>query len=287
MDFPLDSSAGEARPPDGSCDEPNVRQYASLLRRAQRQVGTVVSSPDPVLAERLAESFDYLWIDLEHSALTVRDVETLAIAARAGGAYAIVRLPTINCDSIAAVLDAGVDGVVAPRVSYPAEASELVELTSYPPDGRRGFAERRARRLWPAVKASGWPSGSIARLVQIETVRGLANVRAIAATPGIDGLLVGTSDLSLELGCPLDLAAPSMGEAIREIGAAATSEGKAWGLAAGSVLPWVTNAGESGASLLLLASDIRLYSHAIELRQPEIDAWRRMRTTQSTPEDST
>lgn len=259
----------------------NAQPYTSLLRRAEKHVGTVVSSPDPVLAERLAQSFDYLWVDLEHGALTVRDVQTLAIATRAGGAYALVRLPAIDCHALTAILDTGVDGVIAPRVSYAAEASELVELTTYPPVGRRGFAERRARRLQPTAHPDGWPTDTIARVVQIETLCGLANVREIAATPGIDALVIGTSDLSLELGCPLDLSAPSMSDAIRTVGTAAASEGKAWGLAAGSFLPWVRNAARSGASLLLLASDVRLYGQAVDAYEPEMNAWRTTKTTRS------
>jgi 4-hydroxy-2-oxoheptanedioate aldolase len=262
-------------------DAEGTSPFASLLRRAEKQVGTVVSSPDPVLAERLAESFDYLWIDLEHAALTVGDVQTLAIAARAGGAYALVRLPAIDFHSLCAVLDTGVDGVVAPRVQYPAEASSLVDMTTYPPHGIRGFAERRARRLRSAVKPGGWPSDTVARVVQIETIQGLANVREIAAIPGIDGLLIGTSDLSLELGCPLDLSSPSMIDAIRAVGSAAAAEGKAWGLAAGSLLPWARQAARDGASLLLLASDVRLYSQAINLCEPDMDAWRTTKTTRT------
>lgn len=278
----LHSNDGEPRSAELKPSEAqSAWRYASLLRRGEKQVGTVVSSPDPVLAERLAESFDYLWIDLEHGTLTARDAELLAIAARAGGAYALVRLPTISCDSLTAVLDAGVDGVVAPRVSYAAEASELVELTAYPPAGRRGFAERRARRLRPEVKPGGWPADTIARVVQIETLRGVANVREIAATPGVDALVIGTADLSLELGCPLDVSASSMIDAIRAVGAAATEEGKAWGLAAGSVLPCVRDAARDGASLLLLASDVRLYGQALDDRAPDMDLWRTTKTTRT------
>jgi 4-hydroxy-2-oxoheptanedioate aldolase len=250
------------------------RPFASILSAADRLVGTAVSCPDPVLTERLAQSFDYLWLDLEHGALSVGDAQTLAIAARAGGAYALVRLPALDCDSLSSVLDTGVDGVVAPRVSTPAQASELVQLTSYPPHGRRGFAERRARRLRSGVNPGGWPADTIARIAQIETEAGLANVRSIAATEGIDALVVGTSDLSLELGCPLDLSAPRMIEAIRTVGAAAADEGKPWGLAAGSLYPWVREAGTQGATLLLFSSDVRLYSQALEEREAEFDAWR-------------
>ena len=284
MDPHLESNAAGAAPEPAE-RKPRVARsappYTSLLRRAGKHVGTVVSSPDPVLAERLAQSFDCLWLDLEHGALTVRDVQMLAIAASAGGAYSLVRLPAIDSPSLTAILDTGVDGVIAPRVSYSAEASELVELTTYPPQGRRGFAERRARRLRPTLRPGGWPADTIARIVQIETLTGLANVREIAATPGIDALLVGTSDLSLELGCPLDLSAPSMADAILAVGTAAASEGKAWGLAAGSLLPWVRGAARSGASLLLLASDVRLYSEALDAHEPEIDAWRTTKTTRT------
>src|SRR5437763_16259025 len=104
----------------------SARLPADTLRESLRSgaalVGTVVSSPDPVLTERLAHELDFVWIDLEHSALGIRDAQLLAIAAKAGGAFALVRLPRHDSELVAAVLDMGIDGVIAPKVSSAADA---------------------------------------------------------------------------------------------------------------------------------------------------------------------
>ena len=77
-------------------------------------VGTVLTLPDVALAELSAGAFDFVWIDLEHGALGSSDVQPLAIAARAAGATSLVRVR--DADAIGPVLDAGVDGIVVPRV---------------------------------------------------------------------------------------------------------------------------------------------------------------------------
>jgi 4-hydroxy-2-oxoheptanedioate aldolase len=225
-------------------------------------VGTVVSSPDPVLAEQAAHEFDFVWIDLEHSALSVRDAATLAIAAQAGGAAALVRLPRYDSDLLSAVLDAGVDGVVAPRVQSADEAQALARAVRYPPDGLRGFAPRRAVG---AVAAPGSTVSAVrvACVIQIESRQALSQLDAIASVKGVDLLVAGTADLSLELGCELDMAASELASAVMSIGEAAERHEKAWGVAIGSVPDWLGEIRSAGASMLVFSSDVRLYADAI------------------------
>src|ERR671914_2684759 len=98
---------------------------AARIRRRERLVGTVMSVPDAALAELLCERFDFVWIDLEHGQLGAREAQVMAIAARAAGCAALVRLPCIGSELLPAPLDAGVDGVVAPRVESAATAARL------------------------------------------------------------------------------------------------------------------------------------------------------------------
>src|SRR5688572_20848990 len=106
-------------------------------------VGTVVTLADVALAELSATALDFVWIDLEHGALGPAEVQPLAIAARAGGAASLVRLGVAAPAVIGATLDAGVDGIVVPRVDSAAEAARVVEGLRHPPLGARGFAARR------------------------------------------------------------------------------------------------------------------------------------------------
>lgn len=224
-------------------------------------IGTVLSSPDPVLAERIAASFDFVWIDLEHSALTVRDAQTLVIAARAGGALSFVRLPRYDSEILGAVLDAGVDGVVAPKVESAAHAQALVARMSYPPAGTRGFAPRRASGGAAGQGAVAEPK-RIACFAQIESGAAVGAVEAILATPGVDGIVVGTADLSLDLGCPLDMEARELVSAVEEVERAARRHDKPWGVAIGQVPAWVETLRGRGASMIVFSSDIRLYAEA-------------------------
>ena len=81
-----------------------------------------------------------------------------------------------------------------------AEAAGAVRAARYPPDGVRSFGPLRSGlRVGPAPAES---NASVVVLTMVETAGGLAEVDAIAATPGLDGLFVGPNDLRLALGAP-------------------------------------------------------------------------------------
>jgi 2-keto-3-deoxy-L-rhamnonate aldolase RhmA len=63
-------------------------------------------------------------------------------------------------------------------------------------------------------------------IVMIETPTAVANVEKIAAVPGIDGLLLGTNDLCLELGIPGKLDSPQIVAAIDAVVGACRKHGK-------------------------------------------------------------
>jgi len=247
------------------------------MRARDPLIGTVLSSPDPVFAERVAQAFDFVWIDLEHSALSVRDALILAIAVKAGGASSLIRLPRFDSELLTAVLDTGVDGVVAPKIASSADAAHFARSVRYPPHGLRGFAPRRANGGNAAVGSD--PVSDVACIVQVETRAALEDVDAIAATPGVDGIVVGLADLSLDLGRPLDMEAAELVAAAEGVGAAAARRGVPWGLAAGTLPDWVRTTWATGADMLVFSSDLRLYGETIDaaarrLRELRADASR-------------
>lgn len=237
--------------------------FASALRGGRWLAGTVVSSPDLVLAERIAQAFDFIWIDLEHSALTVRDAQALAIAAKAGGAAALIRLPRPDTELLGAILDTGVDGIVAPRIESAADAKHLVEGIRYPPRGLRGFAPRRASGGRAALEGPAVGNTPVC-LIQIESRPAIAQAAEIGAIDGVDGLIVGTADLSFDLGVPLDMTSNELAGAVQAVGLAAGEAGKPWGVAVGGLPEWASGLRQRGASLLVFASDARMYGESIE-----------------------
>jgi 2-keto-3-deoxy-L-rhamnonate aldolase RhmA len=232
---------------DGHASTP----FADRLRRGDTLVGTVLTLPSVQLAELAAEPLDLVWLDLEHGALDTGDVPGLAVAARAAGAAAFVRLPRADAAGLAALLDAGVDGIVAPCVESAAQARRLVLELHHPPRGTRGFASRRAQRY-------GRGAGSEPLcLAQIESAAGVAAAAEIAAVDGVDALVVGVADLELDLG--LD---PR--EAIADVQDAAAAHGVASGIAGPADAQLLLDLAGARSSLLICSADVRLYARAID-----------------------
>jgi 4-hydroxy-2-oxoheptanedioate aldolase len=223
------------------------------------QIGTVLSLPGAALAELAGSALDFAWIDLEHGALGLGEMQAMAVGLAAAGCEAHVRLPSPDTDQLAAVVDAGVDGVVAPRVESALQARALVDRLRYPPAGRRGFGPRRTGRYGrnPA-------EGRLACTVQIESPAGVAAAPEIAAVAGVDVLVVGCSDLSLALGVPGELGSAVLQAAVSEVAAAASTAGIRFGIAGSGEPASVAALAARRADLLVYSADIRLYSAAVD-----------------------
>jgi 4-hydroxy-2-oxoheptanedioate aldolase len=223
------------------------------------EIGTVLSLPGAALAELAGAALDFAWIDLEHGALGLGDMQAMAVGLTAAGCAAHVRVPTSRTDCVTAVLDAGVDGIVAPRVESAEEASELVSRLRYPPVGRRGFGPRRAGRYGRSAT-----DRRTTCVVQIETRAGVAAATEIAAVDGIDALVVGCGDLSFELDAPQDLSAPSLRAAVESVASAAASARTRFGVAASGDPADVATLAAGRADLLVYSADTRIYSRAVD-----------------------
>jgi 4-hydroxy-2-oxoheptanedioate aldolase len=225
------------------------------LRAGDRMVGTVLALPDIALAELSAAPFDLVWLDLEHGALDLRDVQALTIAVQRAGCAAAVRVSRSDSERLPAVLDAGPDAVVVPGVDSVAQARELTARLRYPPAGRRGYGPRRAaaygRDAEPAEPAC---------LVQIETAAGVAAAHEIALVAGVDALVVGCADLSFALGAPLELGSPAVRAAVAEVRDAADAAEIAFGVAGSGDLDELA----AEAAVLIYSVDVRIYAQAMD-----------------------
>jgi 4-hydroxy-2-oxoheptanedioate aldolase len=232
---------------------------AARIREGRPLAGTVLSVADAALAELVCERLDFVWIDLEHGQLGPRDVQLLAIAARAAGCAALVRLPRADCERLPALLDAGVDGVVAPRVEDAATARRLVEQLRHPPLGTRGIAPRRGN----AYGRAGTPR-QLACVVQIESAAGVEHAAEIASVDGVDALVVGCSDLALELGTAGELGSDVVLDAVRVVQQAAADAGVASGVAAFGDAATLAQLIGGRSTMVVFSSDVRLYAGAVD-----------------------
>jgi 4-hydroxy-2-oxoheptanedioate aldolase len=215
---------------------------------------------DPALAELVCERLDFVWIDLEHGQLGSREVQVLAIAARASACAALVRLPHPNSELLPALLDAGVDGVVAPRVEDAPTARRLVERLRYPPSGSRGIAPRRGN----AYGRANSPGADLACVVQIESAAGVASAAEIAAVDGVSALVVGCSDLSFELGEAGELGSEALLDAVRVVQQAAADAGIASGVAAYGDAATLAAVLADRSTVVVYSSDVRIYAGAVD-----------------------
>jgi 2-keto-3-deoxy-L-rhamnonate aldolase RhmA len=232
------------------------------LRARDTLLGTVLTQPSMALAELIAEPLDFVWIDLEHGALDVGDVQPLAVAARAAACGALARVPGADCPSLPAILDAGVDGVVAPRVDSPDQARRLVDRLRHPPRGSRGFAARRDAAYGRRGSAS--EAGDPLCVVQIESAAAVESAEQIAAVDGVDALVVGCADLALALDRRPEPSSARMRDAIAHVQRAAEARGIASGIAGPDDAELLGELAGNSSTLLVYAADVRLYARAVD-----------------------
>ncbi len=163
-------------------------------------IGAWLTLGNTYVAELLGKmSFDWIVIDRQHGSIEWDMVGPAIQALELGGSSALVRVDWNEPSLIMRALDLGAAGVVVPMVSSAGEASRAAEAARYPPRGIRSFGPTRnyysadAEQVEPAC------------IVMVETREGMANIEAIAATPGVDGIFIGPADLALALEVPISL----------------------------------------------------------------------------------
>lgn len=199
-----------------------------LLAEGKPALGAVISTNSIEVAAHTASlGFDFLWFELEHSPITLENLRHIILATRGLKAIPIARPPVNELWQAKRVLDAGALGVIFPFTSTPRLAQQAVAACRYPPAGLRGSGASLAQLRWPAPEGYyDFADREVLVITMIEDVEGLENIDAIAATPGIDVLFIGPSDLSFSLGLRGEPDHPRLREAIARIVAAGRQHGK-------------------------------------------------------------
>ena len=155
---------------------------------------------DPQVAQIMGRAgFDFICVDLQHSFVSMSQLSPLLDALHKAGSPAVVRVPWNTPDLIMRSLDLGAEAIIVPLVNNAEEARSAANACRYAPAGNRSWGP-----IWRNVRASvpQAPEGDATAtcLVMIETAEGLANVDAILAVDGVDGIYIGPNDLSLSIG---------------------------------------------------------------------------------------
>lgn len=186
----------------------------------------------PSVAMALAAcGVDAVYVDLEHTALSLETASALCIGALQAGMLPLVRVPTRDASTIGRALDGGALGVIVPDVRSVEDAHEIVRAARLPPIGERHPYLATAvlgYRALPQDEALATLEASTVVAPMVESAIGVKLARELAAVEGVDMLLVGAFDLARDLGCGAD--EPKLVDAIRTVGDACVAEGVALGV---------------------------------------------------------
>ena len=174
--------------------------------------------------------YDCVWFDLEHRAMSDREVQSLLAFFHLADIDCMVRPATLEKTRLYRYLEDGAAGLMIPHVSTVEKAQMLVDAVKFPPLGDRGQDGAGLDSDFILEGGESYPEAANREtflVVQIETLQAVENVDAIAAVEGVDGLFVGPGDLGLRIrNSDTDL---TVDGAIQIVAAAAKKHGKAWG----------------------------------------------------------
>jgi 2-keto-3-deoxy-L-rhamnonate aldolase RhmA len=180
-----------------------------------------------------AAGYDALYVDLEHGTLSLAEAAQICATASALGLTSLVRIPSHADASATKLLDAGALGIIAPHVDTAAQARAVVEACKFAPLGARSAAgpafQANYERL-PMSELAEHMNEAVLTAVMLESAEAIVNAEAIAAVPGVDLLLIGSSDLAAQLGVAGRPDHPEVAAAVTQAAAACQRHHKSLGI---------------------------------------------------------
>jgi 2-keto-3-deoxy-L-rhamnonate aldolase RhmA len=172
------------------------------LREGKPVIGLTVTVPSPEVALQAARlGFDFVWIEMEHSAITLETARNMVLATQGTATAPFIRVPVNELWTAKRALDVGALGVIFPFTSTPELARQAVAACKYPPLGLRGAGPGLASLRWPAPGGyADFADKNAMVVIIIEQKQAVENIDAILAVPGIDVVFIGPYDLSHSYG---------------------------------------------------------------------------------------
>ncbi len=182
-----------------------ARAVVDRLKQGMPVAALGVRSSRTADIARIARSSGHhaIWVDLEHSTMPIDTAALICAAALDLGVAPFVRIPEREYGVIGRLLDGGALGIIAPRVQTAEEAQDVVAACRFPPFGHRsavGALPHLDFKKLPADQFNHTLNQATVVKILIESPRGIENVAAIAALPGVDFVGIGTNDLTAEMG---------------------------------------------------------------------------------------
>jgi 4-hydroxy-2-oxoheptanedioate aldolase len=226
----------------------------SRLAASQPVFGALQTIPSAALTEiAIGSGYDFIILDCEHGVLDEPAILASLQVIDGSPAFAVVRVRPRDFEAVGRYLDHGADGILLPDVRTAAETQAFVDAATFGPRGTRSSSGTDT----PASRygAGKSPLEPVLLLAMVESADAVARINAIAATPGLGGLVIGPHDLAADLGAPDDFATSAYQAAFVRVEQAA--------IHAGVVLGTRTHAGfdaerliDAGHRFILVCGDI-------------------------------
>jgi 2-keto-3-deoxy-L-rhamnonate aldolase RhmA len=187
---------------DPKTPRPFYNVAKELLFQDKQITSYTISSFDADLYCEVAKHYDYIWFEMQHSTMSWDDVRRMMVACPGPHAAPMIRMPDALESSVQKATDIGVLGIIIPTVDDALEARDAARFARYPPTGRRSsgggsFTQVLAPLLSPRnLEYRPTINDNMLVTVMIETLEGVANANEIAATFGVDVVILGNNDLS-------------------------------------------------------------------------------------------
>jgi 4-hydroxy-2-oxoheptanedioate aldolase len=205
---------------------------------------------------------DYVCVDQQHGLVDYVSMAPMLQAIGAAGVAPITRVLSNDPFQIMKALDAGALGVIVPLVNDAEEAAGAVAACRYPPHGIRSYGPIRASGVIGSKSLEDL-AGEVLCIVMVETQEGLERVEEIAATPDLDGIYIGPSDLAISLGIlhTTEITEDAHVEAVRRIREACKKNSIAAGIHATSG-EWAKKHVKAGFDMVTVGADASLLNDA-------------------------
>ncbi len=206
-------------------------QLKNKLRRRERMFAGWVSYAHPSIAETFARAnFDFMFIDMEHSTITVEQGQRIIAASQYEGVPCLPRPVSHNNDYLKPLLESGADGLLIQMVETAEQVDSLIRDIKYPPLGRRTYGVNRAQGYGFDFNEyiESWNQSSVFML-QVESVKGVENIEELLKFDEVDGVMVGPLDIAGSLGVPGQTNHPLVIEASKKVIGACKRYGKSCG----------------------------------------------------------
>lgn len=204
-----------------------------MLQKGKQAIGVFYTLGSTVAAECIGLSgFDFFVADTEHATLDVESVLPAILATENRRIAPFVRIKDASRPSVLKMLDIGAAGLIVPYIQNLREVKSLVEFAKYAPVGNRGYGIVRANGYGfapfaqPVADYFALSNEATLLIPQCETAGCLADIEAIAAVEGVDGIFVGPYDLSVALGVAGQMDAPELMDAIVKVQRVCKEAGK-------------------------------------------------------------